>query len=118
MDSQLRISERVARTGAHREERGESAFLTHGTEFPVTRREREYDAVRLQGMDRFEEIQAAITRLAPDEYRRLAEWFREFQQTRWDEQMDQDSASSRLDFLFREGENESAQAFSRNWPSK
>ena len=33
-------------------------------------------------MDRVEEIEAAIHELPPDEYRRLADWFREFEQSR------------------------------------
>jgi hypothetical protein len=40
--------------------------------------------------------------LPPDEYRRLADWFREFEQSRWDAKMDEDSAAGRLDFLFEE----------------
>jgi hypothetical protein len=43
---------------------------------------------------------------------RLLDWFR----TRWDNQMDQDSASGKLDFLFSEAENESAQGLVRPWP--
>lgn len=69
-------------------------------------------------MDLVEEIEAAIANLAPDDYRRLAEWFREREQTRWDEQLDQDSASGRLDFLFREAEREAAQAPIHDWPPK
>ncbi len=67
-------------------------------------------------MDRVEEIEAAITRLPPEEYRRLVDWIREREQTRWDEQMDLDSASGKLDFLFREGKDESAQGLVREWP--
>ena len=67
-------------------------------------------------MDRVEEIEAAITSLPPGEYRRLVDWFRSREQTRWDEQMDQDSVAGKLDFLFREGESESAQGLAREWP--
>jgi hypothetical protein len=67
-------------------------------------------------MDRVQEIEAAITSLPPDEYRRLVEWFRAREQTRWDEQMDRDSASSKLDFLFSEAESESTQGLTRDWP--
>jgi len=59
-------------------------------------------------MDRVEEIEAAIHDLAPDEYRRLAEWFRALEESRWDAQMDEDSSSGKLDFLFEEAESESA----------
>jgi hypothetical protein len=58
-------------------------------------------------MDRVEEIEAAIHNLPPDEYRRLADWFCEFEQSRWDAQMDEDSAAARLDFLFDEAGSES-----------
>lgn len=67
-------------------------------------------------MDRVEEIEAAINNLPPDQYRRLAEWFRDLDQSRWDAQMDEDSSSGGLDFLFREAESESADAPLRSWP--
>ena len=69
-------------------------------------------------MDRVEEIEAAINSLPPEEYRRLAQWFREFEQTRSDEQLDRDSAAGRLDFLFEEADSETAQGFVREWPSR
>jgi len=67
-------------------------------------------------MDRVEEIESAITSLPPEEYRRFVDWFREREQARWDQQMDQDSATGRLDFLFRESESESAHGLVRDWP--
>jgi hypothetical protein len=67
-------------------------------------------------MDRVEEIEAAITSLPPEEYRRLVDWIRAREQTRWDEQMDRDSVAGKLDFLFREAEDESTQGLVRNWP--
>ena len=67
-------------------------------------------------MDRVEEIEAAINSLPPEDYRRLSEWFRELEQRRWDEQMDRDSAAGKLDFLFAEAENESAQGLLHEWP--
>jgi hypothetical protein len=53
-------------------------------------------------MNRVEEIEAAIDRLPPEKYRRILEWFRERDQRLWDEQMDRDAASGKLDFLFDE----------------
>lgn len=53
-------------------------------------------------MDRVEEIEAAIERLAPDEFRRVAQWLLERDQARWDDQLDADSAAGKLDFLFEE----------------
>jgi len=67
-------------------------------------------------MDRVEEIEAAISALPPEEYRRIVEWFRALEQSRWDEQMDRDSSSGNLDFLFDEAEGESAQDLVREWP--
>jgi hypothetical protein len=67
-------------------------------------------------MDRVEEIEAAISSLPSKEFRRLAQWFRAREQALWDEQMDTDSASSRLDFLFEEAESESGKGLVREWP--
>jgi len=66
-------------------------------------------------MDRVQEIEAAISNLPPEEYRRLALWFRELEQTRWDEQMDRDSAAGKLDFLFEEAESASPGSL-HSWP--
>lgn len=63
-------------------------------------------------MDRVEEIEAAITSLPAEEYQRLSEWFHEQDQARWDEQMDRDAASGKLDFLVKEAESEPLQ----DWP--
>jgi hypothetical protein len=65
-------------------------------------------------MDRVEEIERAISGLAPDEYQRLVQWFLAREQTRWDARMDRDSSAGKLDFLFEEADKESAQrAFAR-----
>jgi len=69
-------------------------------------------------MSRVEEIEAAIESLAPEEYRRISEWFRLREQARWDEQMDADSADGKLDFLFNEAETESTAGLLREWPSQ
>jgi hypothetical protein len=69
-------------------------------------------------MDRVEEIEAAINNLPPEDYQRLSQWFRELEQTRWDEQIDRDSAAGRLDFLFEEAESESAHGLLRDWPPR
>lgn len=67
-------------------------------------------------MDRVEEIETAISSLPPEDYRRLLDWFRTREQTRWDERMDQDCAAGKLDFLFREAEGESEKGLVRDWP--
>ena len=69
-------------------------------------------------MDRVEEIEAAIEGLPPEEYRRIAQWFRAREQERWDEEMDRDSSAGKLDFLFEEAESESAQGLLREWPPR
>jgi hypothetical protein len=53
-------------------------------------------------MSRVEEIEEAIDRLGPEEFQRFARWFHEREQQRWDGQLDRDSASGKLDFLFEE----------------
>ena len=58
-------------------------------------------------MSRVEEIEAAIDGLSPEEYRRIVQWFRMHEQTRWDDQIDADSAAGKLDFLFDEAERKS-----------
>ncbi|HYV61221.1 MAG TPA: hypothetical protein VE958_01020 [Bryobacteraceae bacterium] len=67
-------------------------------------------------MSRVEEIEAAIDGLPPAEYRRIVHWFRAREQKRWDDQLDSDSSSGKLDLLFDEAESESAQALLREWP--
>ena len=67
-------------------------------------------------MDRVEEIETAIDSLPPEGYRRVVEWLRAREQAQWDEQMDRDSSSGKLDFLFSEVESESAQGLLHEWP--
>lgn len=69
-------------------------------------------------MERVEEIEAAIERLAPQEYSRLVQWFRAREQQRWDEQLDRDSSTGKADFLFLEAESELAQGLLREWPPR
>ena len=65
-----------------------------------------------------EEIEAAIDRLRPEEYRRFVQWFRAREQQRWDDQLDADSVAGKLNFLFDEANKESAEGPLREWPSK
>ncbi|MBI4904099.1 MAG: hypothetical protein HY820_10720 [Acidobacteria bacterium] len=55
--------------------------------------------------------------LPPEDFRRLAKWLRELEQSRWDEQMDRDSIRGKLDFLFQEAEDEVARGLTRKWPA-
>jgi hypothetical protein len=67
-------------------------------------------------MDRVEEIESAIDGLPPEEYRRVVEWFRAREQRRWDEQMDSDSSTGKLDRLFDNAEAQAAKGRLREWP--
>ena len=69
-------------------------------------------------MDKLEEIEAAINRLPPEEFWRIADWFHALEQARWDEQIDRDSPAGKLDILFDEAESESAQGAVREWPPR
>lgn len=67
-------------------------------------------------MDRVEKIEAAVSGLGPEEYRRFVEWFRAREQARWDDQFDGDSAGGKLDFLFEEADRDAAEGRLREWP--
>jgi hypothetical protein len=67
-------------------------------------------------MDRVEEIEAAINDLPPEDLRRIANWFRERDQSLWDQQLDRDGSTGRLDFLFEDIEADSQQDLLRDWP--
>ena len=64
-------------------------------------------------MSRVEEIEQALAGLSAEEFRSLAEWMRERDQELWDRQMDEDSASGKLDALFDEAAAESNRM---DWP--
>jgi len=68
-------------------------------------------------MDRVEEIENAIESLLPEDFSRIARWFRNRDQTLWDSELDAASASGRLDFLFEEAESESSNDLLREWPA-
>jgi hypothetical protein len=67
-------------------------------------------------MSRVEQIEAAIASLDPEDFRRVARWIYDHDQKQWDEQLDRDSSSGKLDSLFREAEDESASGQLREWP--
>jgi len=67
-------------------------------------------------MSRVEEIEAAIDGLTLEEYRRIVQWFRARDQERWDTELDSDSSTGKLDFLFDEARSESTQGLLREWP--
>ena len=64
-----------------------------------------------------EDIENAIVKLSPQDYARLAEWFRKHDQQAWDEQMDRDAAAGKLDFI-RHGVQDARKAgLVRDFPS-
>lgn len=67
-------------------------------------------------MSRVDEIETAIDSLPPAEYQRIVEWFREREQSRWDLQLDSDSTSGKLDFLFDEADKEFRHGHLQDWP--
>lgn len=67
-------------------------------------------------MDRVEQIEEVIESLPPEDYSRFVRWFRERDQAAWDQQMDDDSRTGRLDFLFAEADEENKQGLLREWP--
>ena len=56
-----------------------------------------------------EDIQAAIEFLPSQEYMRIRQWFSERDWKEWDEQLEADSKSGKLDFLMEEALREKAQ---------
>ena len=49
-----------------------------------------------------EQIEAAILELPPDKFHQLLEWFSELDYRRWDEQLEQDIATGKLEDLANE----------------
>jgi hypothetical protein len=66
-------------------------------------------------MRRVEEIEEAIQQLSAQEFSEIARWVLERDHQSWDEQMDRDAASGRLDFLREEAKVEK-NGFPKNWP--
>lgn len=50
------------------------------------------------------EIQEAIRGLSPEEYRQFMPWFAEHDWERWDQEIEEDSADSKLDHLAGQAE--------------
>jgi hypothetical protein len=57
-------------------------------------------------MSKVEEIQAAIKALSENEYSRLRRWFSERDWEKWDNQIEADSESGKVDFLMKEALDE------------
>jgi hypothetical protein len=52
------------------------------------------------------EIESAITQLPPSELAELAQWFEEYQAQVWDDQLEHDVKSGRLDALLKQAEQD------------
>jgi hypothetical protein len=59
-------------------------------------------------VSRVEAIQAAILSLSPEEYAQLGQWFAKRDWEQWDQQIAEDEASGKLDFLIEEAMVEKA----------
>ena len=59
-------------------------------------------------MSTVEEIEAAIEKLPPTQIARIATWMADRYAVLWDKQIEEDSASGKLDFLFDEAKREIA----------
>lgn len=62
------------------------------------------------------EIKQAVAQLPPQEVTALTAYLVELDQAAWDKQIEADSASGKLDFLFEEAEKERVAGTLRDWP--
>jgi hypothetical protein len=53
-------------------------------------------------MSTVKQIEAEILKLSPQELSQLADWVLDLDEQRWDEQIEQDIAAGKLDFLAQE----------------
>jgi len=67
-------------------------------------------------MSKVEQIESEITKLTPEEVRRVAEWLAEYEAELWDKQIEEDATARRLDFLFEEADAERKTGKLRDWP--
>ena len=64
------------------------------------------------------EIKNAVRELSPKELAELAAFISKQDNAAWNEQIEDDAASGKLDFLFDEAERERAGGQLRDWPEK
>ena len=69
-------------------------------------------------MKTVEEIEQEIQELPPSGVARLTAWLAEYDSKIWDEQMEKDAASGKLEFLFEEAGKERGAGKLRSWPSE
>jgi hypothetical protein len=53
-------------------------------------------------MSKVEELEKAIDALPEEEYKQLRQWFSEKDWNKWDQQIEADSKSGKMDFLLQE----------------
>ncbi|HEX4141327.1 MAG TPA: hypothetical protein VHY09_13340 [Candidatus Methylacidiphilales bacterium] len=54
-------------------------------------------------MSTIEEIEVAVSRLAPSDYEKFRQWLAEYDNRLWDKEMEEDARAGRLDALLNEG---------------
>ena len=64
------------------------------------------------------EIKNAVRELSPKELAELAAFISKQNNAAWDQQIEDDAASGKLDFLFAEAERERTAGELRDWPEK
>ena len=62
------------------------------------------------------EIKSAVDELSVKELAELAAFIRERDNAAWDQQIEEDAAAGKLDFLFEEAEQARANGTLRDWP--
>jgi hypothetical protein len=62
------------------------------------------------------ELKSAVRQLSPKELAELTAFISEQDNAVWSEQIEQDAASGKLDFLFREADGEREAGKLRDWP--
>jgi hypothetical protein len=67
-------------------------------------------------MSRVEQIERAIEELSPDEFAQVAQHIHALEQDRWQQQLDDDAASGKLDFLRNEARKEQESGTLKSWP--
>jgi len=67
-------------------------------------------------MKTVEEIEQEIQELPASGVAKLSAWLAEYDAKVWDEQMEEDAASGRLDFLFEEADKDRKSGKLRDWP--
>ncbi len=54
-------------------------------------------------MSTVEEIEVAVSKLAPSEYEKFRQWLADYDNRLWDKEMEEDARAGRLDGLLNEG---------------